>query len=112
VRTGCAWTLGRGSGSSRSGPRALWLKLRAFVDAVYDLLGGLDELVVSCGPLLRQGTFKDEDADLAAGLVALRRCLPFTRVRETLIMAALTANCGTFVGELLLRRSFLARLGT
>ena len=68
--------------------RPLAEKLRAFDAAVRDLLRGLDGIIVSCGPLLRQGTFNDEEVDLAPGLVALRRCLPFTRVRETLIIAA------------------------
>lgn len=68
--------------------RPLAEKLSAFDAAVRDLLEGLDGIVVSCGPVLAQGTFEDEDVVLGPGLVALRRCLPFTRVRETLIIAA------------------------
>ena len=63
---------------------------------VRPLLGKLDGIVLSCGALLRQGAFEDEDVRLAPDLVALRRCLPFMRVRETLILAnnadALTAT--------------------
>ncbi len=62
-------------------------KLSAFDGAVNNLLEGLDGIVISCGPLLAQGTFENEDVVLGPGLVALRRCLPFTRVRETLIIA-------------------------
>jgi hypothetical protein len=68
--------------------RPLAEKLQLFDAAVRGLLGGLDGIIVSCGPLLAQGTFDDEDVVLAPGLVALRRCLPFVRVRETLIIAA------------------------
>jgi hypothetical protein len=68
--------------------RPLAEKLHEFDAAVRGLLDGLDGIIVSCGPLLAQGTFDDEDVVLAPGLVALRRCLPFVRVRETLIIAA------------------------
>jgi hypothetical protein len=68
--------------------RPLAEKLKVFEATVRDLLPGLDGIIVSCGPLLAQGTFEDEDVVLGSGLVALRRCLPFVRVRETLIIAA------------------------
>ena len=68
--------------------RPLAEKLRVFDSAFRSLLGGLDGIVVSCGPMLAQGSFEDEDVILEPGLVALRRCLPFVRVRETLIIAA------------------------
>lgn len=62
-------------------------KLQAFHAAVRGILDGLDGIVVSCGPLLAQGAFVDEDVAVGPGLVALRRLLPFSRVRETLIIA-------------------------
>ena len=68
--------------------RPLAEKLRVFHAAFRSLLGGLEGMIVSCGPMLAQGSFEDEDVVLEPGLVALRRCLPFVRVRETLIIAA------------------------
>ncbi len=68
--------------------RPLAEKVQAFEVAVRGLLGGLDGIVVSCGPLLAQGAFDDEDVVLGPKLVALRCRLPFVRVRETLIIAA------------------------
>ena len=68
--------------------RPLAEKLHVFESGVRDLLEGLEGIIVSCGPMLAQGTFGDDDVVLGAGLVALRRCLPFVRVRETLIIAA------------------------
>ena len=71
-------------------------KLLMLDGPVRPLLGKLDGIVLSCGALLGQGAFEDEDVKLAPNLVALRRCLPFMRVRETLILAnnadALTAT--------------------
>lgn len=75
--------------------RPLADKPRAFEEAAGDLLGRLRGIVVSCGPLLRQGMFSDESADLGSGLVAMRRCLPFTRVRETLVIARRTPPAPT-----------------
>jgi len=68
--------------------RPLADKLQAFATAVRGLLGGLHGIVVSCGPVLRQGTFSDESVELGPGLAAMRRCLPFIRVRETLVIAS------------------------
>jgi hypothetical protein len=68
--------------------RSLARKLQGFETAVRDLVGGIQGIVVSCGSLLRQGTFEDEDVVDERGLVAIRRCLPFSRVRETLLIPA------------------------
>lgn len=62
-------------------------KLLMLDGPVRPMLGKLDGIVLSCGALLAQGTFADEDVQLAPDLVALRRRLPFMRVRETLILA-------------------------
>ena len=66
--------------------RSLGEKAQALEEAVGHLVGPLDGIVASCGPLLRQGSFSDESSEPASGLFAVRRCLPFTRVRETIVM--------------------------
>lgn len=67
--------------------KSLAEKLLMLEGPVRPLLGTLDGIVLSCGALLAQGEFQDEDVQLAPDLVAVRRSLPFMRVRETLILA-------------------------
>jgi hypothetical protein len=66
--------------------KSLAAKLLMLDGPVRPLLGKLDGIVLSCGALLAQGAFEDEDVQLTPDLVALRRCLPLMRVRETLIL--------------------------
>jgi hypothetical protein len=74
--------------------RPLAEKLSLFGSVVRGQLGRLEGIIVSCGPMLAQGSFEDEDVVLGPGLVAMRRCLPFVRVRETLIIAADAEHVG------------------
>jgi hypothetical protein len=67
--------------------RPLGVKLEEFETAVRGVLGQLDGIVVSCGSVLAQGDFDDEDALLSPQLAAVRKRLPFSRVRETLVIA-------------------------
>jgi hypothetical protein len=62
-------------------------KVRVLADAVRPLLPGLEGIVISCGALLAQGTFADEHVTAGPGLIAIRRNLPFVRVREALIIS-------------------------
>jgi hypothetical protein len=72
--------------------KSLSEKLSMLDGPLRPLLGTLEGIVLSCGALLAQGTFQDEefqdeDVQLTPDLIALRRRLPFMRVRETLILA-------------------------
>jgi len=67
-------------------------KVRVLADAVQPVLAGLEGAVISCGALLAQGTFADEQVTAGHGLIGIRRNLPFVRVRETLIIP--TDNSG------------------
>jgi hypothetical protein len=62
-------------------------KANALGEAVRSLPEGLDGVILSSGALLTQGSFDDEDVEAGPGLAAVRRNLPFSRVRETVIIS-------------------------
>jgi hypothetical protein len=68
--------------------RPLMAKAELLETVVRDALGTFHGIIASCGSVLRQGDFSDESVTAWPGVVAVRRTLPFVRVRETVVVAA------------------------